>query len=55
MFRSTNKTGKRLTKTDLVRVQKKISSYAKQSALDLKNGDSLDRDAEHKIVFDWFV
>ena len=55
MFRSTNKTGKRLTKTDLVRVQKKISSYAKQFALDLENGETLDKDAEHKIVFDWFT
>jgi len=58
MFRSANKTGKRLTKSDLVRVQKKISQYARQSAIDLKHNDgpaTIDRDTEHKVVFDWFM
>ena len=59
MFRSMNKTaGKRMSKTELMRVQKKISSFAKQAVLDLKNesgGETVEKDAEHKVVFDWCV
>lgn len=55
IFRSTNKVGKRLTKTDLARIKKKISMFMKQSVMDLKNEDTQDRDTEHKVVFDCLI
>ena len=39
IFRSTKKDRKRLTKTDLWRVKKKISMFAKQSVMDLRSDD----------------
>ena len=50
------KVGKRLTKTDLVLVQKQVSKLAKYAVLSLNEaGGQVGRQSEHRLVFEWCI